>query len=270
MVIYCQDLSFDRDLSRDRCARVCAVLGDAVVRRLVAFALYLLGATRSSIGRSLGMAGESVKTLVKTLHRDGLGALEDRRRSHSTFLPPVKTKGVGCAVKHDNSAVTIDLGARALMHLPRRNSVQVRTVLLTLYDAGLVKAKAVADVLDLSQEHVRNLTRRLRREDVQGLCDGRRGQQHDYRIDAEVKAELIQQYAAHAVSGRPVSSGCITEELNKRKCWNVSARSVRYHISKLGLQSIGKSLPEMVAGLKKTPDDCGGRSTKPAEAGKRG
>ncbi len=141
MVICCRDLSFDRDLSRDRCARVSAVFGDAVVRWFVAFALYLLGATHSSIGRSLGMAGESVKTLVKTLHRDGPGALEDRRRSHSTFLPPAKMKDVGCAVNRDNSAVNIDLGARASMHLPRRNSVQVRTVLLTLYDAGLVKAK---------------------------------------------------------------------------------------------------------------------------------
>jgi len=51
-------------------------------------------------------------------------------------------------------------------------------------------------------------------------------------------------------SGR--SSGkLLAKQLHKRCKLTLSERSIRYHIKKLGLSKVKKSLPQLIAGLKK-------------------
>ena len=101
--------------------------------------------------------------------------------------------------------------------------------------------------------HCRELARKLASRDVdEVLVDKRQGLKQDYLFTPEVKSELIQQFALNAVSGRPTSSRAIAEDLEKRCSIELSPRSVRLHLGKLGLSRIADSLPELIALGKKT------------------
>jgi len=69
-----------------------------------------------------------------------------------------------------------------------------------------------------------------------------------------VKAELIQQFAARAVTGYSTSSQDLTEIINVSQSTNISSRTIRWHMNKLGLMKIRKTLPNLVETLKKTFD----------------
>jgi hypothetical protein len=98
---------------------------------------------------------------------------------------------------------------------------------------------------------VRSIAKALEESDVHVLLDKRRGQARDYRMTSEAKALLIQQFAAHAVTGRPISSVVLGRELNPRLATSLSERTIRLYIEKLGLSLIAKSLPDLVQLLKK-------------------
>ena len=100
-IINCQTLSFSDKLSRDRIDRALAAFGANVIKRLLCFALYLLGLNRQDIGKALDLPAETVKSIIKTLMRDRLGALEDRRRQTSAFIPQACPKLPPIAVKQE-------------------------------------------------------------------------------------------------------------------------------------------------------------------------
>lgn len=106
-------------------------------------------------------------------------------------------------------------------------------------------------MLGLSTRHTTELGAKMQQNDVHSLIDKRKGQLKYYRYTPEIKAELIQQFAANAISGQPTSSHVITEQINKRCNLNLSDRSIRLHIQKLGLRKIARSLPKLVDSLKK-------------------
>jgi hypothetical protein len=85
------------------------------------------------------------------------------------------------------------------------------------------------------------------------LVDKRRGQKKDFLVDLSVKAELIQHFAARAVTGHSTSSQALTELINDTRKTTISSRTIRWHMNKLGLMKIKKSLPQLVETLKKTP-----------------
>ena len=87
---------------------------------------------------------------------------------------------------------------------------------------------------------------------VESLVDKRQGQKQDYLVGPEQKAEIIQQLAARAITGQSTSSDVLAEVVNERTRAGVSARTVRWHIQKLGLTNIKRSLPQLVETLKKT------------------
>jgi hypothetical protein len=140
--------------------------------------------------------------------------------------------------------------------MPISNRVQVRVVLLSLLSAELLSVQETASSLGISAHHCRELARKLASQDVaEALIDKRQGQQHDYRVGPEQKAEIIQQIAARAVTGHSTSSAVLAEQVNQRTQAALSARTIRWHIHNLGLTNIRKTLPPLVAALKKTADD---------------
>ncbi|MBW2742387.1 MAG: hypothetical protein JRE64_26980 [Deltaproteobacteria bacterium] len=82
--IDCQNLIFSPRLSENRTDQSQQTLGSIVVQRILCFALYLLGLNRKAIGQSLSIPSETAKSIIKAVNRDGLAALEDRRRRFST------------------------------------------------------------------------------------------------------------------------------------------------------------------------------------------
>lgn len=251
----CRDVEFAPTKSETRINGALKVFPRGVLMRLLAFALHLLGAKRKAVATLVDIPEESVKTVVRHVMRDGLAALRDRRRrldeppsAQTSPSPPhisARREGEWCVVEFgpDQNPLRIPVGFH----------VQARAVLLSLVNARLLSVKEAAAVLGLSAAHCRELAKKLVAYDVaESLVDKRTGQKSDYRVGPEQKAELIQQMAARAITGRSTSSNVLAEAINERTQSNVSARTIRWHVLKLGLNRIEETFPELVATLKKS------------------
>jgi len=267
----CQDLPpLSERASAQRLEHAQRVLGSQVVTRVLALAMYLLGANRKALAERFKMPLDTVKSLIQRTFQDGLPALEDRRRTHSTFKPHATEKEGPPSrfqLRLEDRHVIVEFDEARRLRIPRDHVEQCRAVLLTLLDAELVDLDEVASALGLSAERTRKLRAKLADDDVHAVFDQRRGQQRDYRMTPEVKAELIQQFMLNLQTHASTSSRQLSEDLEKRSEITVAERTVRQHMATLGLNSLRKSLPKLLQAIKKTPDDPGG-GTPPALPGR--
>lgn len=245
-MIDCHGLMFSSALAAERIAKAEHLFGWPVLRRILSFSLYLLGVNRRAIAEVLGIPFESLKTTIRTLHRDGLPALEDRRQAASRFMAR-SSVNLEINVQEDSGFVVIEFGQNKCMRISCNNTVQVKTLILSFVNDRLISAKTAGDILRLTSAYVRDLAKQLEQKDVSAaLLDKRQGQMQQYRMTPETTARLIQQFAAHAVTGKSTSSMVLADELN------VPDRTIRVYASKLGFSTIAKSLPKLVGTLKKT------------------
>lgn len=250
----CQQTEFSNQFASQRIEKARKILGNKVVTKILSFALYLMGAKRSEIASQLGLSENSLRTTLRSLFNDGLPALEDRRSSFSAFLPKPtpNTKPTKVILKEDKSHIVINFAQDASpITIPLHNQIQSRTFLLSLVNAGVVETKVAADILKLSVNHTRNLAANLHDGDVAAILDKRQGQQHSFVLTTEVKSQIILQSAANALSCKSTSSQSIVRALSERCKLNLSDRTVRDCLSKLGLNTIARSLPKLVDSIKK-------------------
>ena len=249
----CQNLRFSPSLSQNRLQRAVQVLGEPILRRVLCYSLYLLGVNRSEIGQTLAIPPETAKTIIKSVKKKGLAAFEDQRYRNSSFLPPVQTSPDPVTLSVTKEHVIVDFGVEGrCLHIPRENSLQVRTVLFTLCNSGLLSYKQVAQAIGLTPVYTAKLARQLADEDVLSLIDKREGQKSDYRITPDVKAELVQQFAVDVIARGKTSGRTISEEIEERCQLTVPPRTVRHHMAGMGLAKIKQSLPKLVDAVKKT------------------
>jgi hypothetical protein len=251
-MIDCRNAEFSPLLASQRQERAVGLFGETTVKRIVVLALFFLGAKRSSIAEFVSLRHESVKTLLKNVHRDGLPAMEDRRRRRSDFRPPAIRAPTPVCVAEEEGYVVVDLGVGdRRVRIPAENVLELRTVILALKNSGLVSTKQAAAVLRLSQQRVGQLAKQLEAQDVAGVVDKRQGQQRrDYVIDESVRHELVLQCVANAVTGRPASSEALVRDLQQRCRLELSPRTVRHHLNKLGLTALAKTLPDVIKTVK--------------------
>jgi transposase len=251
-MIDCRNAEFSPLLASQRQERAVGVFGETTLKRIVVLALFFLGAKRSAIAELLGLRHESVKTLIKNVHRDGLPAMEDRRRRRSEFQPPAPCAPTPpVCVAEDEGYVVVDLGVDdRRLRIPAENVVELRTVILALKTSGLVSTQQAAAVLRLSQPRIGQLAKQLEAQDVAGVMDKRQGQQRDTVLDESVRQELVLQCVANAVTGRPASSEALVKDLQQRCQLELSPRTVRHHLSKLGLTALAKTLPAVIETVK--------------------
>ena len=253
MIISCQNLTFDTTLSKKRINRATNIFGITVIRRILCFSLYLLGITRTSIATLIEMPVDSVKTIIKNIHRNGIPAFEDRRFRNSAFLPqaqqilPLQVK-----VTLEGEWINIDLGKEGeKLKIPRTNKFQFRTLLLTMLNSGILSAKQVSEYLELSDVQTRTLAKNLQEKDIRSLLDQRHGQKKNYVFNLEAKTEMIQQYIANLVNKQRTSSQAVSEDLKERCNLDLPSRTIRLHIEKMGLSKIKNSLPGLIDNFKK-------------------
>ena len=252
-IIDCQNLSFSRSLSQDRMQRALRNLGQSVVQRTLCFSLYLFGVNRRAIGQVLDIPTETAKSIIKAVGKKGLVALEDRRHRTSSFLPPSPQQPGPISIHADQDHIVVDFGiADRRLKIPNTNVLQIRAILLSMLNSGLLKRRQVADAIGLTPSHTATLARRLDNQGLSALIDKRQGQKSDYRITARVKAELVQQFAIDIIARGKTSGEAISSELQQRCHISVPARTVRYHLAQMGLPKIKHSLPQLVATVKKT------------------
>jgi DNA-binding IclR family transcriptional regulator len=218
--------------------------------------LYLLGLNRSAIGRTLGIPPETAKSILKAVIKEGLVAFEDRRRSSSAFLPQAPVQPRPITIGEDEGHIVVDFGIKGRsITLSREDPLQLKTVLLSMVNSGLLSTPQVAEAIQLTPSRTAALARRLHEEGALSLVDQRQGQKQDYRVPPRVKAELIQQFAVDVITRGRTSSSALSEELRQRCSIAVPDRTIRYHLSRLGLGGIAHSLPQLVAALKKTSNN---------------
>jgi len=257
-LIDCRSLIFSPQLSESRMSQARESLGAALIQRILCFALYLLGLNRSAIGRTLGIPPDTAKSIIKAVKRDGLRALEDRRLKSSTLLPKQEsTKPQPITLRKDDHHLVVDFGIRnRVLKLCRQDPLQMKTVLLSMFNSGLLSTRQVAEAIELTPSHTAALARRLQEQGTLSLVDQRRGQKDDFVVTPSVKAELIQQFTIDVITSGRTSSTAISEKLKERCGIVVPDRTVRHHLSRLGLGKIKRSLPQLVAAVKKTTNNC--------------
>jgi len=252
---YCPlHIGFSKAHSEKRIGKASLTLGDAVVKRILALALFLMGARREDISQHLAVPLGTLLSMLTRIGRAGLPAIEDRRRRHSGFLPPPTHKGPSVEITANRSEMVLEFGSGVQrVTIPHHNPLQVKTFLLTLLQNGLLTCSEVARHLQYSPTHTARICRQLSQDDVWALLDKRTGQQQDYRVTSEIKAELIQQFAFELITAGRTSGHTIAEGLKERCGIRVSARTVRHHLAEMGLSKIRYSLPQLVGAVKKTP-----------------
>lgn len=249
----CREIEFQPLKSCERIKRAERLFDPKVLQRIQTFALYLFGVKRRVVAELVGMPEESVKTNIRVLFRDGFQAFLDRRQSETHPVPKVSLSPGLICVYRDSDWIVIDFNSNvANLRIPATHKVQVRTVLLSLLNSGLLSTKETASALEITQSHCRELAGKLAGDNVgDSLVDKRKGQLQDFRVGPAQKAEIIQQFAARAVTGLSTSSDVLTELVNEKTHANLSPRTVRWHMNKFNLSIIKKTLPELVGTLKK-------------------
>jgi biotin operon repressor len=251
-MVDCQNLEFSVDLAQERLRRAEGTFGRRVVQRLICFTLYLIGAKRRLIADAVHIPLDSVKSIIKAVEKAGLPALEDRRRRTSAFLPPAPPRPPEITIRAEPDCVGIEFGhPERILRVSRANPMQLKVVLLSLLNSDLVSQKAVAEALGYTRVHTHNLAEKLQNGDVSSLEDKRKGQAQDYRITAEVKGELIQQFVLDVVNEERTSGRQLADHLQERCGLSLADRTVRYHLDKLGLGQIKDSLAGLLADAKK-------------------
>ena len=256
-LIDCQNLDFSARLAENRINQAQQLFGSDVVQRILCYALFLLGVNRVAVAHALRIPPETAKSIIKAINRHGVVALVDRRRQFSAFLPQPSPQSLPITLRVEEDQIVVDLGidGRAV-NLSREDPLQVKTVLLSMLNSGLVSKRQVAEAIELSPSHTASLARRLDKQGALSLVDQRQGQKQDYRVPREVKAELIQQFAVDVITSGRTSGNTISAELKQRCNISVPARTVRHHLAGMGLGKIKKSLPQLVSSEKKTSSNC--------------
>ena len=253
----CQDLVFSPKQSQKRIDRALKVLPAKVLKRILCFSLFLLGAKCKAIASLMEMPEETVKTGISKVMKEGFSAFRDRRQTENKCdlqaSNPREESKITALVEEKFCTIVFG-GMGQILKILRNHKVHLRTVLLSLLNSGLLSMQSVAFALGLTQAHCRELSESLIVDGVKNvLIDKRKGQMRDFRFGPSAKAELIQNFAARTVTGHRVSSQTLAEIINEslQATYTISPRTVRWHINKLGLMGIKKTLPELVNSLKK-------------------
>ena len=107
----CQDMVFSPSHSHKRIKKALLILPELVLKKMLFFSLYLLGARTGEITMLVGMPEESGKTVIKRVLKGGLPALGDRRQSakvyeHQVPQPSTQSQQVSVITAGDSCLIT--------------------------------------------------------------------------------------------------------------------------------------------------------------------
>lgn len=250
----CQDIKFSQKLSQNRIEKTLRVIPTLTLKKVLFFSLYIFGAKLNEIADCIEMPKESGKTTINRVMRDGIPAFHDRRQSIKiNNLQSPQSQNLQISLLMENDCCILIFGNNnQRLSIPLSHRVHLKSVLLSLLQANLLSVQTVSSALGITGSHCRALSIKLANEGVtEVLIDKRKGQKQDFLVDLSVKAELIQQFAARAVTGHSISSQALTELINDAQKTAISPRTIRWHMNKLGLMKIKKTLPDLVEALKK-------------------
>ena len=245
-----QDIKLSNLYSKERIKLANKVIGDKIIKRILAFALYLFGATRQIAAESQGLSYDTFKSFTQRIETQGFTAFFDKRYKNINNIQSQPIKKI--RVYYQDDYLIIDLANENMyLQIPKNNNIQIKTILLSLYKNKLLDKHTISRISGYKPSYLQKITKKLHEEDAGVLYDQRQGQKKDYVVTPEIKAEIIQQYTANIVTGKNTSSNSLSQALKQRCNINLSERTIRFHIQKLGLAKIKHSLIETINCIKK-------------------
>ncbi|MCP4550785.1 MAG: helix-turn-helix domain-containing protein [Bacteroidetes bacterium] len=256
------EIVFSQAHSTKRIQKANKLLGEKAVNRIIALAMFFLGGKREHIGKFINMPIGTFYSFLNRFHSIGTMALTDQREKPAKQLiePSVETPA-SIEAGSTHPGLEIVFGEKKhFLSIPQENKLvinpsnrlQYKMLILSFLNSGFLTVKEAGARLGISERHVRDIGKSLLENDVESLIDKRKGQQKDYIVTENVKAEIIQQYAANLVGGKSTAGNAIATQVNNACSTSLSERAIRQHISKLGLNKIKKSLPELLKSVKKS------------------
>jgi transposase len=246
-------MNFSTKLSRQRISFANKVLGTNVTQRILSYSLYLQGASKTSISESLNIPQDTIKSLIKRIHSDGITAFSDRRNKVKPFTTKRTDQKNRNSISVEDDFIKINFGSpEKPIIMPAKNTLQLKTVLITLAGAGIVSNQEISNILGYSPNHIQYLVKKIQEEDVHALLDKRQGQKQHYRFTQDIKSELILQFILDVSNEKKVSGVSLSNSLKERVKLDLSPRSIRNHIEKLGLSKIKKQISDCMSDVKKT------------------
>jgi len=239
--IDCRTLSFSPELSAKRLSKAQLIFGEKVIKRIICFCLYIFGVRRIEISETVKLPENTVRTMLKVISKDGFAAFFDRRKKDSD--KPIKRKNIQITELQDSYQISIN---ELDISISKKNKHQLKAMLLTFAENMLISKTQAGKLLNISSSHVGYLINNMSKNDLLCLIDKRQGQQQDYVFTPEIKSELILQFASNAVLGKSTSGSVLANDLKERAQLDLSDRSIRMHISKLGLKNMGEKLGLMI------------------------
>lgn len=251
--IDCRNLSFSVDLSESRLTKAQLVFGEKVLKRIIVFSLYMLGVRRIEIAQAVKLPENTVRTMLKTISRNGVASLLNRRKKRFEVMEDTVSKlskKENIEITERNDRYQISINGTDIFIL-KSNRDQLKAMVLTFAENGLITKIYAGKILNISSSHVGYLINNVTENDLSCLIDQRKGQQKNFVFTPEIKSELIVQFAVNATTGRSTSSPVLAKDIEQRTSHELSPRSIRFHINSLGLKGKAAQLWELV-GLKKT------------------
>ncbi len=252
-MLNCNQLSFSYSYSQKRIALANKIFGKKLVKRIMGFSLYLLGAGRKSVSEFIEMPYDTFKSFTERVEKNGTFGFRDCREKNPAVLSDISEMKTEITVSVIESFCVIDFGEKSgSIHIPIKNTLQIKVVLLSLLKSKMILLGEVAKILNYSEAYTVRLVKNIYNSDIDILSDHRQGQKTDYVFNSEIKSEIILQIAGNAAVGKSTSSTTVAKDLKKRTGFKLSARSIRLHVSRLGLKDISKKFPSLINTLKKT------------------
>ena len=189
-VLNCQDIEFDANVSAQRLAKAKLIFGEYILRRLLGLSLYILGVKRNVIAKLLSLPEDTVRSILRTVMRDGFDALKDRRKKkqHNKTSRDARMKN---PVKVSISGDLWQLNINGVdIFIPKNNPLQFKLILLCLSNNNLISKTKAAGLLNISSSHVAHLENELSKNDIPALLDKRVGQQKDYKFQSSLNFDF--------------------------------------------------------------------------------
>jgi transposase len=243
------DLEYSAKVSSKRLEKAALLIGDKMVKRIIAIALFFLGAKRKQISEMLNIPLGTFFTFLSRFHNCGTDAFSMKAAVDKIEQPAHRAQVI---YEHAGTRTCLIFSEEPLkLSLKKNNPLQHKVLVLSFFNWGIISCTEAAKHLGFTESHIRDLSQTLEACDVDGLIDKRKGQQQDYSFTAEVKAELIQQFSFNVITGKTVSSQQLCQQVNEACSTHITDRSIRLHMKKLGLSTIRRSLFKMVDDFKK-------------------
>ena len=222
------------------------VLGKDVLVRFLIYALYLLGFKRETLAKMFGYKLSGVKSIIDRISEYGLEGLIDQRRS---LKEPEKLKP---EVNLTDREAAVIIPEPISITVNRDDHLARKVLAVCLTEAGAISSAQGAEFLGYTPQAFSRLLKRYREKGSADLLDKRKGQQRDYKVDLDVKSEILYQFLKLSSQNTTFSSKDIHRAVNEAfPEKQISERTVRYHLTLLGFSQVHRRLKEELFSGKK-------------------